>query len=156
VSTGDQHIISLARLLLDVFVQPHEVSRQRFHEMNAGRGLSGARIDQIFEAAGVPAGRDAIEGKTVTSDLTTLIKATKSVHGYADRKVAHIDERGWTSTIPTFGELDDAIDVLADVCRKYSKLLGRGDIRFEPIVPPSWKAVFRVAWIPNRTRPKGS
>jgi hypothetical protein len=140
--------ISLGRLLSDISTHPQEISRQRFHGLYAGLGRSKARIDRQLEAAGVEASRDFIDPDRVRSDLVMLESVTKAVSKYASKAVAHIDAHAWTSTIPTFGDLDDAIDGLARVCRKYSILLrGEEIIYFEPIVPPTWKAVFMVPWI---------
>lgn len=145
--TRDKDSISLARLLFDISTHPEEVSRQRFHRLYAGLGRSEARIDSEFESAGVDAGRDFVDPDMVTSDLTALMRATRSLHKYVDKMVAHVDTSGWMGMIPTFGDLDDAIDTLSSVCGKYSKLVRTGDYCFEPIIPPTWKAVFRVPWI---------
>lgn len=145
--TRDKDSISLAGLLFDISTHTEEVSRQRFHRLYAGLGRSEARIDSEFEAAGVDAGRDFVDPDMVTSDLTALMRATRSLHKYTDKTIAHIDTRRWTGTIPTFGDLDDAIDTLSSVCGKYSKLVRTGDYCFEPIIPPTWKVVFRVPWI---------
>jgi len=145
--TRNKDSISLARLLFDISAHPEEVSRQRFHRLYASLGRSEAQIDREFEAAGVEVGRDFVDPDTARRDLITLMRATKSLHKYIDKTVAHIDTRGWTGTIPTFGDLDDAIDILAGVCAKYSRLVRTGNYRFEPIIPPTWKAVFKVPWI---------
>jgi hypothetical protein len=146
--TEDKYSVSLARLLSEISTHPQEISRQRFHGLYAGLGRSETRIDKLFEAAGVGAGRDFIDPDMVKSDLAMLKDVTKALHKYTDKTVAHIDVNGWTSTIPTFGDLDDAIDTLARVCGKYSILLRAEEIpSFEPIISPTWKAVFRVPWI---------
>jgi hypothetical protein len=152
--TSDKDSISLARLLSEVSTHPQEISRQRFRGLYADLGRSETWIDRQFQTAGVEADRDFIDPDMVNRDLATLIGATKTLHKYADKTVAHLDEHGWVTTIPTFGDLDDAIDLLAKVCKKYSMLLRAEEIKFfEPIIHPSWQEVFRVPWIPEGVNP---
>lgn len=146
--TRDKRSISLARLLSEICARPQEISRKHFHRLYAGLGRSEARIDEIFEASGVEAGRDFIDPHSVQTDLDTLTDMTKTLHKYTDKRVAHIDARTRISAIPTFGDLDDAIDALARVCAKYSVLLRGNEIkRFEPILQKGWKEIFRIPWI---------
>jgi hypothetical protein len=51
----------------------------------------------------------------VLDDLATLTEVTRQVRKYTNKAVAHIDARTWTTSIPTFGDLDGAIDTLARV-----------------------------------------
>lgn len=68
---------------------------------------------------------------------------------------APVDTDGWTEPVPTFGELDDAIDFLGHLGSRYSILLrGLETKSFEPMIAPSWKDVFTVVWIPNGPRSK--
>lgn len=144
--------ISLARLLSDISEHPTELSRQHYHKLCAGRGFGSAQIDRSFQHAVGETGRDFINLASVLNDLTTLKDVTKLLHKYTDKRVAHIDVRTWTQSMPTFGDLDAAIDTLARVCRKYSVLLRAEQIpSFEPIIQHDWQAVFRVPWIPDET-----
>lgn len=151
----DKRSISFARLLLNISKHPEEISRQRFYGLFAGEGRSTAQMDRMLEAAGVKPTEDALDYEMVKKDLNLLTVTTKQLKGYADKMVAHVDTDGWTQSVPTFGELDDAIDFLGNLGSRYSILLrGREVKSFEPIIPPTWKSVFTVAWIPSGSHAK--
>lgn len=151
----DKRSISFARLLLNISKHPEEISRQRFYGLFAGEGRRKAQMDRMLEAAGVKPTEDALDYGMVKDDLDSLKVTTKKLKGYADKMVAHVDTDGWTEPVPTFGELDDAIDFLGHLGSRYSILLrGLETKSFEPIIAPTWKDVFTVAWIPNGPRSK--
>lgn len=144
---------SLARLLSDISKHPALVSRERFHRFYAGKGFEEQQIDSDFESAGVEGGRASIDPASVLSDLAALAEATAPLKKYTDKTIAHIDKHKWTEAIPTFGDIDAAIDMLASICRKYSVLLrAEGIASFEPFIEPDWEDVFTVPWIANPTR----
>lgn len=51
--------------------------------------------------------------------------------------------------VPTWGEINAAIDTFADVVNKYSSLLKASSyLQFEPVMQYDWEAPFRQAWLP--------
>jgi hypothetical protein len=139
--------ISLTRLLKDIEAHPTVLSRQRFHGLFEVQGLDLARIDRKFCDAGVDPCHEHIDPASVRDDLCLLEQQTNLVHKYTDKAIAHLDAHGCKGA-PTFGDIDDAIDLLARLCRKYSMLLRGDEIRcFEPIMGPGWQDVFKVPWI---------
>ena len=65
----------------------------------------------------------------------------------ADRRIAHYDKRPTVKQVPSFGELDDCIDYLADLTEKYWLLFKAEtiDVFAMPIVE---EEIFRQPWIP--------
>lgn len=52
------------------------------------------------------------------------------------------------SLLPTFGDIDEAIDAIGGLFRKYALLLtARSFATLEPEAQEDWLAVFRQAWI---------
>jgi hypothetical protein len=114
VTEGNSRI-ALAGLLRDTLRHPTELSRQHYRSLHEGRGFRDAQIDRDFRAAGAAAGRDFIDPMSVLDDLATLTEVTRQVRKYTNKAVAHIDARTWTTSIPTLGGLNGAIDTLARV-----------------------------------------
>ena len=151
--TDNKDSVSLARLLTDISKHPTEVSRTHFHSLYAASDYTDGEIDRDFETAGVESGRDFIDPASVLRDLATLQGMTHLVHKYTDKMVAHIDAHGWAMRIPTFDDLDVAIDTLAQFCDKYSVLLrGEGIAFSELAIEPDWQDVFTVPWIAKPSR----
>jgi hypothetical protein len=67
----------------------------------------------------------------------------------ADKRVAHLDYTKPIDPVPTYVDLDEAIDTLGSVFNKYNVLLtGTAMLFMEPVIVDNWKAVFQVPWLP--------
>lgn len=70
---------------------------------------------------------------------------------YATEVVAHTANRQ-THSIPTFADLNGAIDQIGTLVTKYSSLLDAAIVRqLEPAIQGDWKAPFRQPWITPET-----
>lgn len=87
----------------------------------------------------------ALDADTIDQDIATLkAESTKKVARWADENVAHI---GVNRTVqPTFGDLDQAIDMLGQLLQKYYLLIEGGHLLTAiPDIQGDWKAPF-AAW----------
>jgi hypothetical protein len=90
-----------------------------------------------------------IDPHRVEADLSRLRNSTEQLEAFADRRVAHRDPRP-PKRIPTYVELDDAIDLLDQLYVKYHLLFHAAWM--ETLLPTrqyDWQAVFRIPWIPS-------
>jgi len=72
-----------------------------------------------------------------------LSSASKAISAFADRYVAHVDTRG-LSELPTFEDLDMAIDEVGEQLKEVTLLLTAGSLmNAEPVIQADWKRPFR-------------
>jgi hypothetical protein len=87
-----------------------------------------------------------VDSKIVKQHLDKLEEKAKKIKNFAIKRVAHFDQHDFED-FPTFGELDEILDYLEDILKKYVLLLHGigGDI--VPSFNYDWKAIFRKPWI---------
>ena len=170
--------LSLTRLLEEVRQNTRIISRQRFvdiyarklmgpgaqedsHSDQTGSRERGAYALSRVEAAEIAsscfdkyagAGSTHLSTDQVERDLCELSSKTEKVRAFADKKIAHLDQKPPTE-LPTFDELDECIAFLEHLVLKYEML-------FEASAPPTllptwqydWKAIFYQPWIPRASR----
>jgi hypothetical protein len=135
--------VSLARLLTEIVKHPHVLSRKRFvglYQPDLQNVIAHTQFDRY-----VAAGASHIDPTVVRTELDDLCKSTKDVERYGTKRVAHYDDKG-PKNIPTFQELDDALDLIHTLRIKYLFLL-RAVTYNEPVWAYDWKAIFRVPWM---------
>jgi hypothetical protein len=138
----DPQSISLARLLREIGAYPRVLSRGRFVGLYRPDLQNAAHRE--FDGRVAPS-VNHIDPTVVQTELNDLYKRTREVERYGTKRVAHLDEKG-PKTIPTFQELDDALDLIHELRVKYLLLL-RGTTYREPVWTYDWKAIFREPWI---------
>ena len=79
---------------------------------------------------------DRLDAAVVQADLDKLVTKTKTVKKYVDKHLAHKDLRKLT-TLPTWTDLDSAIDCVGELFRRLVLLLRQADR--SPIAPCSLK-----------------
>jgi hypothetical protein len=140
-----RRVISIASLLSEIGREPERLSNERFvahydrlardhaHEVFAGRfaGDVGSHVDPAIIAA----------------DLDGLQNTAESVRAYVDRHIAHTD-RDPLDELPTFEDLNGAIDEIGGLFSKYTLLLTASSwAMLEPVPQYDWLAIFREPWI---------
>jgi HEPN superfamily AbiU2-like protein len=141
-------VVSLASLLAEMDAEPERLTRERFIAQYDDpdpyfEQLGQATFDERFAGE---AG-DHIDPRIVEADLNELRAASEKVERYVDRYIAHTDREG-LETLPTFGEIDEAIDTIGRLFKKYALLLtASGWATLEPVPQHDWLAIFRQAWI---------
>jgi len=140
----DKRSVSLERLLTDILDHPHVLSRQRFVSLYAPemQQFAHARFDLL-----VANGATHIDPGAVQGELKALRDGTGEVTRYGTKRVAHFDETA-LAKVPTFKELDDALDLIMKLFVRYLRLLRGLDYK-EPVWTYDWKAIFREPWIPS-------
>jgi hypothetical protein len=153
----DKDSISFARLLKEICDTPEILSRNRFFNL-----YKGSTVEQYAESIGSTVeqyasrdfdkfagkGENHVNPELIKLDSEKLKTKAKNCEKYADQRVAHFDKRAMNN-IPTFADLDDCIDFLEKLMKKYY-LLFRAECLTSilPVYQNNWKAIFREAWLP--------
>lgn len=138
--------ISFTGLLQEIVKTPYILSRERFVTLY--------ERDSQYEANhdfGQFAREDAehINPDVVQQDLDQLKTLGDEVITLTDKQIAHYDKQP-VKKVPSFGELDDCIDFLAELTEKYW-LLFKAEALVDLLVMPivdHWEEIFRQPWIP--------
>ena len=103
--------ISFAGLLHEIVKTPYILSRERFVALYERNSHYEANHD-----FGQFAREDAeyIDSNKVRQDLDKLKKLGRAVEVFADKRIAHYDKQ-LVENVPSFGELDDCINFLAEL-----------------------------------------
>jgi hypothetical protein len=145
----DKDSISFARLLSEICKTPKVLSKTRFVDLYGEseakeHGLPDRHFKQFAGAVG-----NHIDPELVRSDLEQLKMKAQKCEKYGDKRVAHFDRKG-PDHIPTFKELNDCMDFLEGLIKKYLRLF-RADVYLQilPVFQYDWKAIFREPWLPS-------
>jgi len=136
--------VSLWKLLMGIREHAEVLTRIR-HVAFYDTSIAGIGEREFDELAGI--GQPYMDSRRVQTDATSLQHVTEKLRDYATKRIAHTLDTA-PKQIPTFTDLDAAIDLVEVLTKKY-KLLIRGqggDIL--PTVAFPWKAIFTETWIP--------
>ena len=141
----DKDSISFVGLLQEIIQTPCVLSRERFvglYERNAQFEANHDFAQFAREDVG------HIDPDIVQQNLHKLQELGHAVKDVTDKQIAHYDKRP-AKKVPSFGELDDCIDYLAELTEKYWLLFKAEaiDLLVMPIVD-HWEEIFRQPWIP--------
>ena len=139
--------VSFAGLLQEIIEMPCVLSRKRFVALYE----RGAQFEANHDFTEFAQGKaEHIDPDIVQRNLHKLQELARAVEDLADRQFAHYDKRP-AKKVPSFGELDDCIDFLAELTEKYWLLFKAADIRNDWVPTPvedCWEEIFRQPWIP--------
>ncbi len=151
---ANTRVITLARLISEIAGDPTRFGEQWFVEMWGWDDEQFARKTFAEKFAGNVG--DHLDPSIAEGDLTRLAEIAETVKSYVDQHVAHSDQKPG-ETMPTFNDIDAAIDVIGDLFTKYVLLLtAAGYAQLTPVIQHNWKAIFREAWLPPRRSRKPS
>jgi hypothetical protein len=138
--------VSLAKVLTNMGAHPEVMTRARFLSLWGDEDHWQRRGNEQYDRyAG--AGADTIAAERYGTDLDRFQETTRPIKDYVDRLVAHNDQRQLTR-LPTYEELNAAIDLLEEMLNKYLVLLKATSVpSADPVHQQDWKAAFRVAWL---------
>jgi hypothetical protein len=155
----DKDSISFARLLQEISDTPKILSRTRFFAYYKGSTIEkiairmGSTVEEFASRdfdkfAGKK--KNYVDPELIKLDFEELKSKAQKCEKYADRRVAHFDKKV-ISNIPTFVDLDNCIDYLEILMKKYYFLFRASSLT--SILPISqnkydWKTIFKKAWIP--------
>lgn len=149
---GQRQTIALGRLIADLIANSKVLNREvivaRYTHDDDPREWAREdwrrRGEEFWQTEWADA-EDDLDVVKLRADVAALTSAADKVASFADRVVAHIDSRG-AHDIPTFADLDDAINLIGDLFKRYSSLIdGKGWAFLEPAIQGDWKAPFRRA-----------
>jgi hypothetical protein len=142
----DTRSISFVRMLDEIQRKPEILSRGRFVSLYSDPNIRALIADREFDRL-VGDGRSYINPDDVRKDSVKLQEKAEKVERFATKRIAHLDEVGPT-IIPTFQDLDDCLDFLEQLLRKYLMLFrARSDDTIVPVWQYDWTAIFREPWI---------
>jgi hypothetical protein len=97
-----------------------------------------------MSAAGIGTGLQLV----VQSDIDRLKAAAQATKKYTNKYIAHLDRHPTTVPVPTLLEIEEAIDLIGELLRKYTMLLTGADLKLGINVLFDWTTVFTVPWVP--------
>jgi hypothetical protein len=114
--------------------------------------LANKQWDEQFAS---PADPDALNPELPAEDLRALVDGGRRMREYVNRHVAHMDRRG-SKTLPTYNDIDEAIDLIGRLFVRYHALLTASSYtQLEPAFQDDWAAPLRTAWLPPTDRQSG-
>ena len=142
----DKHAMSLANLLSSMATNPSVMTRARFIGLFGDEEHWQLHANAQYDKYAGEASQ-TIAAEQYQQDLDEFLEAAQPIKDYVDRMVAHNDQRELT-VVPTFDELNAAIDLLETMLNKYMVLLkATGVPSADPVHQADWKAAFRVPWL---------
>lgn len=140
---------SLAALVADIKRHPEVLSRERYvRKYRQGDPFLVKIGHQDFDKL-AGKGRSHPTKDQIDRDIKKLQRAAHRIKRYVDTHVAHYDRRPQRK-VPTFRGLDEALDALGGVFRKYNSLLrAQARARMEPTFQYDWTVIFTLAWRPQ-------
>ncbi len=145
VNTG---VVSLARLIDSIQSNPQFLTKERhiglYAEVYPDDEVMAEVAKSEFEAAwGVDAPH--VDPERLVADLDELGSVVGPVKDFADKHVAHLDYTP-VDEMPTFNELNAAIDVFGTLFSKYYLALTGSSKGVSATIIDDWMAPFQVAW----------
>jgi len=107
--------------------------------------MPAALAEKEFDRLAEP-GAPHLERKHVQPDNERLKKVSTVIEQYATRRIAHLDQEE-PSVIPTFPELNAALDEFERIIRRYKLLLEADGGQIVPVLMYPWRAVLHEPWI---------
>jgi hypothetical protein len=148
---------SLGQLIAEIEADTDKLTRDFFVDMwrdpgdrdEIRRKLTEYTANGVFDDKFAGTVGDHLDPAIPRADLADLTGAAASVKAFVDESIAHSDKRP-SSPLPTFAELDAALDLIGELLSKYTLLLtAAGLVDVVPTIQTDWEAVFRQPWIPR-------
>jgi hypothetical protein len=148
-------VISLAKLIqeMQTTAKAKQFTREIYRsQWDLSNELMSIRADEgwsLFSGGG-----EHFDPTLAQADLKTLTDDAEKLKlkTFVDERVAHRAEHPSAPDVPTFEDLNQAIDDLGTMFRKSSQILKAAHwMTLEAHDQEDWEAVFRVPWIPTTT-----
>jgi hypothetical protein len=138
--------ISFVRLLSEIRDTPAILSRTYYKSLYKGSPVEN-HADRHFDNIAGGTGNH-ISVQMVTHDLAKLKRVASRIEEFADRRIAHRDDRK-PQVIPTFLDVDKSLSVLDMICCRYQRIFfAEGSTTLMPTFQFDWTEIFRKPWIP--------
>jgi hypothetical protein len=109
--------------------------------------LADSDYDQLID-------RGVVEPRatSVQAEIGDLLSKANAIRHDVERRVARYDTRGVQEPLPTFNDLDECLETLQRLIKKYKILLtGSSVSELLPVIQYDWKAIFYFPWISRIT-----
>lgn len=144
----DDQSVSLRRLLVELQKYPHLVTREYHRSLFKDKST---RVQQLVDRAYdnyVGPGCTELDPARIQKDIDLLTAASRKIHHYTNRVVAHYDEKGLRQPVPTFHDLSNCLLEMDELVLKYLELMkGEAKTTLLPTFLYDWKSIFRIPWI---------
>lgn len=137
--------VTMVRLVSEISEYPKVLSREGFVALFSW-GMQHLGDEQFNQWAAPGSGH--VDGALVRENLAQLKAVIAPVKQYVDKHVAHLDVNRASFDIPTFDQLDAAIDKLFELFHRYNVLLTAVGIdSLVPVAQYDWLAPLRIPWL---------
>ena len=136
--------VSLHELVTNISDHVADVTLENYLSLwNPGNALHQARATRAFNTLFPEAGRPTRE--SLVEEADRLRTSAEAILTHADKRVAHIG-RGDLPALPRWRDLDEALELLATVFRRYYALLTGNEYRLDLMgMPPGWEIAIERA-----------
>jgi hypothetical protein len=148
---GRDKPLSIGRIIQELLNYPQLVSFQYFAGLYPNRPTDQWMAKNDYSRFADESGL-RLDLAKLQSDLDSLKSSCKIVLHYTDRRIAHYDERGLKMRVPSFRDLDSAIDLIEVLTQKYNLLIKAEDTELLPVIQYDWLKVLRIPWINKEMR----
>ncbi len=133
--------VSLAKLLSEIAKHPELITRSNFNELyrNSNSPVKETYMREDFNRFADP-GSSHIDGARVEKDIETLKDECKKAETYADKRVAHWDEKTLIDDLK-WDDVLKPLDVLGDMVKRYNLLLLGLDVEIHPV---PWYPIYHI------------
>jgi hypothetical protein len=138
--------ISLCKLLKDMCSYSEYLTSSHHEELYKNYNFPDGVGRKEF-AKWCKKGETIINTEMIEEDIQKLNENSELIKQYVNKHVAHHDKKG-SEILPTFSDLDCAVDTLGEIFSKYREIVT--SIRSRKLVPEiqdDWLAPLRIPWI---------
>lgn len=148
----DKQSVSFARLLSELADTPAVLSRKYYVSLYMG-SIVEQFADSYFDKF-CGSEKAFISSDMVTADLGELNRTASEVEDFADKRIAHHDERQ-PKVLPRFKQIDSCLDGLDKLyCKYHSIFRAEGMDSLVPVRLYNWKQIFTVPWLKHEEEPE--
>jgi hypothetical protein len=140
-----QGTVSLANLVDSISRNPTVIGRESYKGRFSLADRESGWADRCYDSLAGP-GQDTVDTRILTEKLESVRCLCSRVKAVVDKMVAHRDEKP-PNEMPTYGEVDHAIDAIGDLFKLLYRLVDGGSIGdIEPTEQYDWDWVFFEPW----------
>jgi len=146
---------SLYVLLKEIKDNPEILSRERYvSKFVKDSGFSREEASMFFDDL-VGEGKQHIDPIEVQRDIDILVEKYGKLRAYINKTIAHAERKAHAKIekpedLPTIGDLDDCIDYMEQLFKKYYAIFYQGAYTtLLPTIQYPWKDIFKCPWIPE-------
>ena len=149
---ADSDSIGMRRSLKSLASNPRMATRSWYRQHIPDHGHPDEDPDRLFNRFAGPT-KPFIDSGLVREDIDALDAVIERVNQYTNKVLAHRDDSvrgGPPPPVITWADLDDAIDRVGKIHKKYYSLCHPGETLsiITPLISPGWMQMFREAWMP--------